>query len=257
MTIPQRGFTLIELMIAMSLGLVIVFAIITIMISSNRNAIDADSMSDTHETGRFAISVLSNALYSSGYKSSGPITPFADICANPANPVACTLEVGNGRGDQLAIRKVVSDDNDMSCAGIDLGLAVDTELEVIETYWIETDAATGLGTLRCRTYDSAGVPQTNTQSLVMGLEAVHILYGLRTTVNPDSTRNVSLYVAADDVTDWNNVLAVKIGLLVRSQNDNGVALPGQRYVLLDSEVYSYDDGVNREIYSTTVTRPVF
>jgi len=70
--------------------------------------------------------------------------------------------------------------------------------------------------------------------LVAGISDMQLTYG----VDTDNDETVNVYVAAPDVGNWNNVLAVRIALLVRSKDDNVLDTP---------ETYSYN--------GATVTAP--
>lgn len=58
----NRGFSIVELMIAMTLGLLMVAAITTVFLTGNRNFIQDDRFSRMQENGRYAIKVLSQEL---------------------------------------------------------------------------------------------------------------------------------------------------------------------------------------------------
>jgi type IV pilus assembly protein PilW len=58
----QQGFSLVELMIAMALGLMLVTVIVSIFVSSNRNYKEDDRFARMQENGRFAIYALQTDL---------------------------------------------------------------------------------------------------------------------------------------------------------------------------------------------------
>lgn len=86
----QKGMTLIELMIALVLGLVVTSAVIEIFISSKQMYRVQDARARLQENGRYAIQHLTNNIRSAGY--SGCATRAASV------PVTNTL---NNSGDFL------------------------------------------------------------------------------------------------------------------------------------------------------------
>lgn len=63
----QRGLTLIELMIAGTLGLVLVIALAQLFIDNNRNRRQNQQLAGLQDQGRYALSVLSRDLAMAGY----------------------------------------------------------------------------------------------------------------------------------------------------------------------------------------------
>lgn len=63
----QQGFTLIELMIALVLGLIVIGGIGAVFLSSNRTYQTTQSLSRTQESARFAVQYISRELQVAGY----------------------------------------------------------------------------------------------------------------------------------------------------------------------------------------------
>jgi type IV pilus assembly protein PilW len=63
----NKGFTLVELMVAMVIGLLILVAVSTIMINSNKNYNTTDSTARLQENARFAIQFITSDLRRAGY----------------------------------------------------------------------------------------------------------------------------------------------------------------------------------------------
>lgn len=64
----QAGLTLVELMIALVLGLIIVAGVIQLFLSSKQAYRLQESMSQVQETGRYALEVMSRDIRQAGYK---------------------------------------------------------------------------------------------------------------------------------------------------------------------------------------------
>ena len=84
----QHGFSLVELMIALLLGLILTSGIISVFLESRRNFTQDELISRVQENGRFALRLLSRELIMNGFM--GGITNIEDIdTLTPAD--ACLL----------------------------------------------------------------------------------------------------------------------------------------------------------------------
>lgn len=79
----QHGFTLVELMISMVLGLLIVLALITMLINVNRNNSELSSTNRLIENGRFALQLLATDVSHAGYWG-GHVPAFDDLTGSTA-----------------------------------------------------------------------------------------------------------------------------------------------------------------------------
>lgn len=271
----QSGFTLVELLVAMTLGLLISFFASEILVTSNRNSSISQDLSQAQESGRYAISFLNRSLMKAGYSPDGALSqPFESLCADPDNAAMCSVEADNGNGDRIAIRRTATTEDNLSCSGANLTVADGTE--VTDVFWVATDS--GSSELRCRTYQSSdGTALVAEQALVSGVQAIHALYGLSLCdPNVSSRRNVTAYLAADEIdvppaafaaatcadgssaaVEWQRVYAVKVAVLTQAQSTTSGAAVSRGYTLLDAEPYQFDDQFTRQVFSSTVTRANF
>ncbi len=81
--IPQRGFSLIELMIAVTIGLLITLALSTLYLNITRNNSELAKVNSQIESGRFALQLLETDLVHAGFW--GELSPAA-ATAVPADP---------------------------------------------------------------------------------------------------------------------------------------------------------------------------
>jgi type IV pilus assembly protein PilW len=110
-------------------------------------------------------------------------------------------------------------------------------------------------TLFRRTLSSSGIAGT-AEELVEGVEDMQILYGENT--NDDNNSAADRFVPADQVSTWDNVVSVRITLLVQSLEDNLVASP-QAYTF-NGVIYNgaTGNGANppdkklRRVFTTTI-----
>lgn len=75
---PQSGFTLVELMISMVLGLFIVLALLTLLINVNRNNSEMTKANRVIENGRFSIQLLEHDISHAGFWA-GYLPQFDDV----------------------------------------------------------------------------------------------------------------------------------------------------------------------------------
>jgi type IV pilus assembly protein PilW len=83
-TARQAGFTLIELMISLTIGLFIVLALLTLLINVNRNNGELTKTNHLIENGRFALQLLEADVSHSGYW--GGFVPSYDDLGNTTAP---------------------------------------------------------------------------------------------------------------------------------------------------------------------------
>ncbi len=89
----------------------------------------------------------------------------------------------------------------------------------------------------------------NPQELVEGVENLQVLYGEDT----DADRYAETYVSASAVTDWANVVSVRLALLVDSIEISNTALDTATYDLLGTVIDPVDDRLLRKVFRGTVS----
>jgi type IV pilus assembly protein PilW len=235
--IRARGFSLVELMVAVSIGLVLVLAMVSLYASSRRTYSVTDEVARMQENARIAFTILDRQLRIAGfirYDSGGRFSPLA---SPPAIPVAATrpLEAQNdvagdpNASDRVTIRffgsssgvdPYVADGTVVNC----VGRAIATNEVNTETYFVAT-GANGEPGLRCRSvvtrvdtglnsYESDTAIDANGVELVSGVESMQLLYG--DDRNADGA--IDRYLKSDDIARANldDVAAVRLSLLMRT-----------------------------------------
>jgi type IV pilus assembly protein PilW len=84
----QQGFTLLEILISLSLGVFLLWGILQVFESNSKTARFSDSMSEMQERGRFAIEQLTKAIRLTGHQG----------CADPDGENRVTLANNTGGG---------------------------------------------------------------------------------------------------------------------------------------------------------------
>ena len=99
----QRGFTLVELMISLTLGLFIVLALVVMLINVNRNNNELSTVNRVIENGRFSLQLLAADVSHAGYWA-GHVPQFDDLTMTvteiptdvPTGTPTGTVTVGDG-----------------------------------------------------------------------------------------------------------------------------------------------------------------
>ncbi|PHS00254.1 MAG: hypothetical protein COA68_06315 [Oceanobacter sp.] len=272
----QQGLTLVELMIAMTLSLIVVFAVGSILISSNQAASVSDTLADSQESGRFAVDYINRQLLKTGYDPEDTgLVAFGTLCVD-ASETICIRENDSGTGDRIAVRRVAEVEEDpmdstktipksnaVTCYGSALldadGNNITANVTVTDVYWVEVDN-NGLSNLRCQSFDENGTVRANpgdnfgaSQALAAGVLSMHVLFGQGNAVLTNDTLNVSAYYNADQVTNWSNVYAMRIGFLTQALSTTEAPSRDQNYIVMDSLTYTFNDQIARQVFTTTVT----
>lgn len=272
----QYGMTLVELMIAVSLGLLVVFFITNIMINSGRTALQSEGLAQAQENGRFILTWLQGNVRSAGLPypneaSQDRIQPFAGRCTSntlpPADDADCSYDDDNSNvSDRLAVQRTFINDpvlgNDTTqkdCSGTNITTVSDGEV-ITDLYWVVTTPADSSGygnELFCATYYNGKIVN-NAQAIASGIDGMQILYGIRANTNNEHRSNVNRFVSLNDLggnIDWNSIGAVRIAILTRSFNEQATSRHKRSYILLDAAPVTFEDSVSRHIQSTTIFLP--
>ena len=276
--IKQRGMTLIELMVAATLSLIIVFFITNIMINSGRTALQSEGLAQAQENGRFILSWLQSNVRTAGlpYPSNASqerIQPFADRCSGsivpPADNSDCSFDsTASNISDRLAVQRTFINDTDLrseqserDCTGSTITTVPDGET-ITDLYWVETTPAdidsSGYGNeLFCATFYNGKVVNS-AQAIASGIDGMQVLYGVRDGANKEYRSNVNRFVSLGDLgpnIDWSTIGAVRIAILTRSFNEQATSRNKRSYILLDAAPVTFEDSVSRHIQSTTIFLP--
>lgn len=268
-------------MITLVLSLMITYAIAQVLISANQSSVTSDGMSQAQETGRFVMANLAGNIREAGLNSTIDLskkTPAFISCAtNPGlNPTECIQDAGGGEdqititgpgihGDRLAVAWYPPAGREFDCTGSSTyfpsgGGGAENYAEdeiIINTFWVEFDAVSGLNSLFCQGHFFNGavvIGSSTQQAIASGVEAMHVLFGQAEEELPvTGEKNVARYTNSANIFNWNQVYSVRISFLTRSLTDvtNSVAL--RQYVLLDAEPYSLTDALSRQVFTTTFT----
>jgi type IV pilus assembly protein PilW len=229
--------SLVELMIAMVIGLVLMAGMGQILLSGKQSFNTQAGMGAIQENGRFAMFFLQRDLRMAGFPKSvspsGTLPPVADgVSAATAFVLANTTDGGGGAvSDQIAIRfnsdVTAVPNSNLDCLG-NVTVTVNAGIpQVINRYFVADLDGNNVFSLYCQ--GSSANPNTP-QPIVDGVENFQVLYGEDT--NADNFADV--YRRADQVVTWNNVAAVRVALLINSGGAVGEDDDTQQYAVLDA-----------------------
>ncbi|GAA6184199.1 MULTISPECIES: PilW family protein [Alteromonadaceae] len=269
----QGGFSLVEIMITLALGLLITGAIIQVLVSNSLTERLNRSLSSTQESGRFIITRLRNELLMSGlYDILDPaLNTDQDIVLESAfvrnHPVilpgdfAAFDDVGSAQGASGASDKVaVAMQGKTDCRGYKLGYADDEEFFVVNEYFVDGK------TLKCRGFDgrvlrgqkvAVGHDGHSPVILLDEVESFQVQYGYTNNLltGDNSARPVS-YVTADQLpailADNGQVVAIRIAVLIKGDAEVFLnSVPS--FKLLNETAISPSENRLFKLFETTIT----
>ncbi len=321
------GFGLVEIMVALVLGLILIAGVLQIFIANRQSFATNEALGKVQENGRFALAFLTEEIRLAGFSGCGNLArkDFVDVRTNPngdtikpgdallgyedgtgwANPVNGTYPLKAGtdvivvrymqpavlpltdtykptnanfktNGNAIRLKKDESVIVTNCSSGVILKITnnpqqVDPGTEVTFSHGNNNvsrlDFAPGSAVSRYKDVtffvtSAASCPDCLVKydattgvatPLVDGIEALEITYGEDTT----GDRVVDVYNSANAVGNWENVVAVRIGLLVRSDRP---AFPDVEerpaYVVngtnIDVQEVNNNDRLMRQVFSTTI-----
>jgi type IV pilus assembly protein PilW len=230
----SRGVTLVELMIAVTIGLLLVVVIAQLFLGSRQTFATTDDVSRMQDNIRFTQILLTRTIHLAGYKSQANSVTSTVFQTLPA--LAAVEGVAPTDSDQLTIRYQGSGQqtsaagcqstNPPSCAGADgtvvncLGVRIDAG-QMVENQFTIAPGANTQPALFC-----------NGVELVSNVRNMQIMFGEDT----DDDLVANRYVKAGTVIDagkMNNVVSVRVILLFETPTASSkVVADAQEYDLL-------------------------
>ncbi|WP_369602868.1 PilW family protein [Hahella sp. SMD15-11] len=258
----QRGVSLVELMVALLLGLFLIGGAIQVFLSGKQTYQSVSAKSEVSGNLRAAEYLLASHLHQAGYWDSVDAMRrfrahggFAEeaVLAGKNNVTATGIEPGT---DELWVRFTGSADGSVqTCAG---STPADNQLVVEHFYVRPPDTSAGSTetepVLMCEAtvyalnlntgVIGAQVSQV-TVPLISGIEGFQVLY---------ATGGASAqYVEAGSGLDWANVAGARFALLAVSQNRAGAMSRSTGFDLLGSTVTDPGDGHVRHVLQQVVS----
>jgi len=229
----DRGYSLIELMVAILIALFLIAGVITIEQSVHNSYTDRNGVAQLENDERFTMTMLSEIIQSAGYYPDPAVTSqvaaLPAATATAANNAALSFVSGqaiDGVPNTTVIDGTTYDDDSIAVRfmtasgdGIPLcnGTSNQTGSDTVYTNYFFIQVVNGTSYLYCalETGDTWSIPV----QLVGNVEAMQIWYGLHTaaSVTPGDY-SVDTYVPAAAMTasDWSEITAVRIAVMFKN-----------------------------------------
>jgi type IV pilus assembly protein PilW len=264
----QRGLTMVELMVSLVLASLITLAataLYSVSLSSYRTV---DAGQEVQDSGRFALEVIGQAARLAGYQNfaqrdgSGNentrrfVSSIYPSVRGANNAKITSISTGSDDGttdnggfnlsDTLAFRfhgssllndPITPDGSIIDCQGIAQNYPANGNDLALSLFWVKLDSS-GEPSLQCvsRGDPTASVLTRNTQPIVKGVESFQVMYGLGDPALGNGTPVKWVSAQSLTATDWINVSAVRVGLIIRgdvgsSQGQAATAAENKLYPL--------------------------
>lgn len=264
----QNGLSLIELMIAITIGLVLMLALTQVYMSGFYTRRTQDDMAEVNETTRFSFDLLSRELKKAGFRNAWAVstsTPDLLCAAAPTNlgallgindPTTINPATADFTGatqvsvsnlsDALRVRyygenftnsgSAISTPNAGTAALLDCqGYPIAQNQLVEDTLYVAQDPNNGNEpTLFCHTSNPSPVVGTTHPGplpLVSGVESLQLLYGEDT----DANGIIDRFVPWNKVVNPDHILSVKVSTVVRSPNRVAINSPTTAFQHFNSQ----------------------
>jgi type IV pilus assembly protein PilW len=233
----QRGFTLVEMMVAIVIGLLLIAGTLSVFLSTKQGYRMTNGLSLMQSTGRATLDLLSQDIMMAGYPESSGIETFV-------TGAGFTADGGGNASDMFTVRY----ESPTDCLETPGGTPVyaDGNQYAKNRYFIQN------GNLMCESLQEDNSVFAAAAVIVPGIENMQVLYGEDNDA-ADGVTNATRYVTAGNVTDWNSVVSVKIGFVVNSQKIIATTDDSATFSLLgQTATAATNDRLRRRAYSTTV-----
>lgn len=256
----SNGFSLVELMVSVAIGMVLAIVASTIYLYTKKSYTATSENSQMEENGRFALNLLTKYIQSAGFVMIDPATPspqgpidnkisgcdFGFVNATtPASSadLAClsAAPAGNLPSASIALFSETDTYNGtgaryqgFDCVGLS-AIPIGTT-NLVRSYFfvshtnVQTpNGTTSMGQLTCvadRT-PASGVATYQSQPLIPGVEQLAFTYLLPSVADSNTAQSASTAAAVTTASQWPAILAVEICVLTKTiqpgGNDTGTA----------------------------------
>jgi type IV pilus assembly protein PilW len=209
-----RGFTLIELMIAITVAVFLIGGLL-MMVQSTRNAFaNQNQLAQLQDNERLVLTFMTEVIETTGYFPSpklytaAAVMPITGVFGASGQAVFGTYNGGVAPGDTVTIRYGAAlNDNVFNCRGT-TNIAVVPYDTFVNTFWVN-NANVNNPILTC-TFSSGATPAVNVP-LVNGVQNLTILYGIkRNLVDTGSCADTYLNASQMLLADWSSVCSISL-----------------------------------------------
>ncbi|HEX7867868.1 MAG TPA: PilW family protein [Variovorax sp.] len=251
----QAGFTLVEFLVALIIGMLVVLAAIASMLGTRSTAMTGDDVNALNQSSALAFRLLGQQIRQAGYIPIDATEPLYYFNANPgkntnlaSEPVFFAIKgdesPGSSVNDKLKVGYAPNPDYFKDCLGqgpssaAGAAYAPERPAASDNVRLITSEFSVENGSLRCK-----GSGNVTPQPIVDGVERFDVMYGVGAALGSE---RVVRYVTADDVANFKQVRAVRVCLpLVGISRNN----PGGSYTDCDGASQTSSDGKLRRVYT--------
>jgi type IV pilus assembly protein PilW len=232
----ERGFTLVELMVAVAISLFLLFGLATVVQNIRRANTSATALSMLQDQQRFAFEILTDVIQTGGYFPTPTLLTVGSLPAYTgpngwesaaAGQAFFGAHPGGTSSDSLGVRYMTAgQDGVILCDGSTNTAPAGTIGYYANQFSVVAPTGTTPGYLQCQLNSGAAVP------LVYGVTNMIIYYGVNR-ASPTSSYNIDTYLTADQMcstcasNDWDNVSSVRVVLTFTNPLYNAAAPEGQ------------------------------
>lgn len=245
----QRGLSLVELMVAMVLGLLITAAVVQLFLTNRQTFNLQQGIASVQEQGRFAVDFLSKEIMWAGFGGVPSAMKFTSVSGDgsedgmPYDTLRVLLDKPAGAEPNKP---------PWDCAGGNLNENGDGAIDPPETfkeYWVNVEAD-GNGVLMCTDSDGSSTV------LIDNVEAFQVLYGV---ADGSGSNTRYRFITADQVDGTENIISVRFAVMVSSDEvavseknlAKAVEIFGDNF---EDHVDFYDGKLRRLFISSVVLR---
>jgi len=246
----QAGFSLVEMMVAMTLGLLLVVVIGQVFVTSKESYRTTEDLSRLQENARFAAAQMSRVIRMAAF-TTDPLANRTAVFPLATAPAIAGAEGGGSVADQVTVRYQGSGAGTADGSILDCqGNPIRADEQAVARFYLAA-GANGANALFCDNTGTVGPlgMVTGPVELASDVENMQILYGEDTDLDATANR----YLPASDVASFDNVVSVRIALVVRSTNQVAASVNTSTYNLLGTVFDPVDDRRLRRMYVSTVT----
>lgn len=232
--VKQKGFSLIELLVAGLLGLVLLGGVVQLFLGSSENYRMQDELASMQEDGRFALMFLNDQIEMAGWTADDAyVVPAIDL-----------LNSADGANDSIAVSYVraINGTDNRDCNGV-----VVADGRVTNQFSVNAN-----NELVCQGIGGGGAAQP----MIGGVESFQVLYGVETElVCPDGA--VDRYMTRNELNAsglGSNVISVRVSLLLNSQEDILKEDLADQFQVAD-QLVNFNDRRVRRLFQETIFMP--
>lgn len=239
----QGGFSLVELMVAASLGLLLIGVVANVYLAGRHSFRDQDESSRLQESGRFVMDIVSRVLHETGRTDFSPgntvMVPPVYLMGNPQYPIipagAVALNATDGP-DTLTVRFLSATPGERDCLGNNINGAPGAPVLVTQTLDLNgTD-------LRCTATIGGGA---QTQPLASEVEAFEIMLG----VDNNNDGFVDAYAVPNAA---NAAISRSVRVCIQVRTADNMAPAAQQYVDCNGAVVIAGDRRIRRTFTQVI-----